>query len=68
MGEIITKRLPFLLLVIVLVFQIKPNFLFKPNGKLREHGYGLDSEGYKKTLFTLHFFIIFVAVLLHKFV
>lgn len=60
----VIKNLPFLLLLIIVVFQIKPSFLFKPNGKPREHGFGLDSEGYKKTMFNLHFFIIVSAAIL----
>lgn len=63
----IIKKLPFLLLLILVIFQTKPAFLFKPNGKPREHGFGLDSEGYKKTMFNLHFFIIVSAVLITKY-
>lgn len=46
---------------VLLLFIMKPRVMFKPNGKPREHGLGLDQEGYKKTLYTVHF-VIFVGV------
>ena len=51
--------------LILALFILKPNVIFKPNGKPREHGFGLDSEGYKKTLYTVHLVVIFGAVLIH---
>ena len=44
------------------IYIIKPNIIFKPNGKLREYGLGYDSEGYRKTLYSMQT-IILVLVL-----
>jgi hypothetical protein len=62
----LSTKIPLLILVIVFLFSLKPVFLFKPNGKPREHGFGLDSEGYKKTIINLHFFIICTSVLIYR--
>lgn len=66
--SILITKLPYLALLIVFIFQIQPSFLFKPNGKPREYGLGLDSEGYKKTILNLHFFILCASVIIYKFV
>lgn len=66
-SKILTK-LAFLALLIIFVFQIQPAPLFKPNEKPREYGFGLDSEGYKKTILNLHFFIICASVIIYKYV
>jgi hypothetical protein len=43
---------------------LKPRLLYKPNGKPREYGIGHDHEGYKKTLYSLHFIVFVVAIFL----
>lgn len=62
---VISKKLkdaiPLYLLGVLSLFYFKPQLIFKPNGKPREYGRGLDSEGYKKTLFTLHFVILILC-------
>lgn len=59
------NMIPVYLLLIVSLFYFKPAILFKPNGKPREYGFGIDSEGYKKTLFTLHFMIIIIVCIIY---
>lgn len=66
MNSKVLTKLAFLALLIVFVFQIQPSFLFKPNEKPREYGFGIDSEGYKKTILNLHFFIICASVIIYK--
>lgn len=56
-------QIALLICAIVLVTYTKPSIIYKPNGKPREYGFGKDSEGFKKTIFTLQTFII-TAVLL----
>lgn len=58
------NKLPYLILLILLIYITKPNIIFKPNGKLRDYGIGYDEEGYKKTLYTLHFIIVITVILL----
>lgn len=61
----VKRQLPFLLTAIVIVYIIKPNILFKPNGKPRVYGIGKDDEGYKKTLYTFQFSIIILALIVN---
>ena len=53
---------------ILILYWFKPNIFFKPNGKPREYGFGIDNEGYKKTLYNLHFIILIIVVLTFKMV
>lgn len=59
---ILSKRvvsfLPIVLLIAALLYFFKPELIFKSNGKMRESGFGMDSEGYKKTLFTFQWILI----------
>jgi hypothetical protein len=50
--------------LIILLYHWKPPFLFKPNGKLKEYGVGVDSEGYKKSVFNIHLIIIIAIIFL----
>jgi hypothetical protein len=58
------NKIPYVILLILIIYILKPNIIFKPNGKLREYGLGYDDEGYKKTLYTLHFIIIITVIIL----
>lgn len=57
----------FISLFIIFIYIIKPNLIFRQDGKLREYGVGLDSDGYKKTLYTMHFFTIIFVIGLYKY-
>jgi hypothetical protein len=59
------RQLPFLLTSIIIIYIVKPNILFKPNGKPRVYGIGKDDEGYKKTLYTFQFLIIILALIIN---
>lgn len=63
-NEVIQK-IPYLLGVIIILYIIKPNIFFKPNGKSRVYGIGHDDEGYKKTLYTFQFIIIILALFVY---
>lgn len=56
----------YVVLFILFIYWLKPNVLFKPNGKPREYGFGIDNEGYKKTLYNLHFIIILIIIIILK--
>jgi len=58
--------LPYLLGTILLIYITKPTILFKPNGKVRNYGMGVDEEGYKKTLYTFQFVIIILIIIFFK--
>lgn len=57
--------IPYLLGIILILYLIKPNIFFKPNGKTRVYGVGFDEEGYKKTLYTFQFAIIIIVLILY---
>lgn len=64
---ILSKRvvsfLPIVLLIAALLYFFKPELVFKSNGKMRESGFGTDSEGYKKTLFTFQWILIVSCII-----
>lgn len=60
----ITSKLLYLLGLIILLYITKPTIVFKPNGKPRQYGVGIDEEGFKKTLYTVHSVTFFGAVLI----
>jgi hypothetical protein len=65
LSDKVKKILPYLLGGILIFYLIKPSISFKPNGQLRNYGVGYDSDGYKKTLYTMHTIIILIAVLVY---
>lgn len=56
--------IPYVICIIILTYILKPSILFKPNGQLRNYGFGYDTDGYKKTLFTMPIIIIFSIILI----
>lgn len=66
-NDNVKNKIPTLFGLIIIIYIIKPAILFKPNGKLREHGIGYDNDGYKKTLYSLHFIIILIVLFLYLF-
>jgi len=51
-----------LVAIIIFIYIIKPAIMFKPNGKVREYGLGYDSEGYKKTMYTMQNIILLTTL------
>lgn len=68
LSQRVYNIIPYLLCIIILLYIIKPSISFKPNNKLREFGFGYDSENYKKTLYTMSNIIIFTVILLLIFI
>lgn len=58
------KQIQYMVIFIIVLFFIKPALFFKSNGKVRLHGVGMDEEGYKKTLYNMHFMILILAIIL----
>jgi hypothetical protein len=65
--KILSNVLYYYLILVLIAFYIKPLFLFKPNGKLREYGVGKDFENYDKTFFNFLTVSVFLIFLLVKF-
>lgn len=59
------RKIPYLIGIVAILYMIKPSIFFKPNGKTRTYGVGVDDEGYKKTLYTFQFAVIIIALVLH---
>ena len=66
-NETLTK-IPYFLLIILVIYKLQPSILFKPNGKLRVYGLGIDDEGYKKSLYTFQFIIVLIAIFITFFI
>lgn len=64
-SDKVKKIIPYLLGTILILYLVKPSISFKPNGQLRNYGFGYDSDGYKKTLYTMHNLIILLSVILY---
>lgn len=65
LSERVKMLIPYLIGIILIIYILKPNIFFKPNGKTRLYGLGFDDEGYKKTLYTFQFAIIIIALVLY---
>lgn len=61
-SDKVKKTLPYLVGLIILLYMYKPSLLFKPNGQLREYGFGFDKDGYKKTLYTMQNIIFVITI------
>jgi hypothetical protein len=58
------QKIFYIIFIIFALYIIKFPLFFKPNGKPREYGIGIDNEGYRKTLYTFQFAILIIAVIL----
>lgn len=65
LKSVFSKQLLYLICIIVMLYIIKPNILFKPNGKIREYGFNYSTDGFKRTLFTMHTIVIMSVILLY---
>lgn len=46
---------------------MKPSISFKPNGQLRNYGFGYETgpDNYRKTLYTMQNIIIFITIIMY---
>lgn len=65
LSQKVKMLIPYLIGIILIIYILKPNIFFKPNGKIRLYGLGHDDEGYKKTLYTFQFAIIIITLILY---
>lgn len=65
LSEKVKTLIPYLVGIILIIYLLKPNIFFKPNGKTRVYGLGYDDQGYKKTLYTFQFAIIILVLMLY---
>ena len=65
LSEKVKMLIPYLVGIILIIYLLKPNIFFKPNGKTRIYGLGYDDQGYKKTLYTFQFAILIMALIVY---
>lgn len=63
-SEKVSNIFPIIIVIILILYFVKPSFMFKANGQTRHYGVGYDSNDYKKTLYTMQNVIIFTTILL----
>jgi hypothetical protein len=68
LSDKVKRILPYLIGTIIVLYIARPSLTFKPSGQLRNYGFGYDSDGYKKTLYTLPMIIIFLTVFLYIYI
>lgn len=68
LSDKVKRLLPYLIGSIIILYIVRPSISFKPSGQLRNYGFGYDSDGYKKTLYTLPILIIFLTVVLYMYI
>lgn len=60
----ITNKILYFIFFSIIVFILKPSFIFKNDNSFREFGVGIDRDGHKKTLFNIFVLNLIVIVLL----
>lgn len=68
LSDKVKRILPYLIGIIIVFYITKPSISFKPSGQLRNYGFGYDTDGYKKTLYTVQNLIILVTIVLYLFI
>jgi hypothetical protein len=63
-SEEFKEKVLLVIFSILAYYLLKPSITFKPSGRPREYGFGIDSEGYKKTVYTMQNIIILIVILL----
>jgi hypothetical protein len=64
-SQDIINKICILVGILISIYIIKPNILFKPNGKVRDYGVGYDYDGYRKSLYSMQTLIIILAVIIY---
>jgi hypothetical protein len=68
LNNIVLYTIIYVSIFIYIMYYTKPHVMFKPNGKIREFGLGIDYEGYKKTLYNLQFIILVLTIIIYRFI
>jgi hypothetical protein len=63
--EALKTRMIYLIFLIIGLYFLKPDFIFKPDGTPREYGVGYDSEGYHKTFYTFQVVIVIMTAIIY---
>ncbi|NBU33712.1 hypothetical protein EB118_05360 [bacterium] len=66
--ELLLKKALYVAILVAIVYLLKPGLAFKPNGQHREYGVGVDSQGYKKSVYTMFTFVVVIVVLVNKYI
>jgi hypothetical protein len=63
----VQNKIPYIIAIIIIIYILKPNFIFKPNGSHREYGLGYDRDGYKRSIYSMHVVIILIVIVSYLF-
>lgn len=63
----VQNKIPYVIGIIMLLYILKPNIIFKPNGEHREYGFGYDRDGYKRSIYPMHVVIILLVAVIYLF-
>lgn len=61
LSENSKNAIPVFLIIIFVLYSLKPHFLFGTDGKPKNNGLGSNSDGTKKTVFSMNNLIIILA-------
>lgn len=67
LGSDLLTRIVFVMGFVVMLYTIKPCFIFKTDGTPRRWGVGVDEQGHKKTLLDARNVILVFCILLVKY-
>jgi hypothetical protein len=67
LGSGLLTRIVFVMGFVVMLYSVKPRFIFKVDGKPRQWGVGVDEQGHRKTLLDARNVILVFCILLVKY-
>ncbi len=63
----VQNKIPYIIGTVIILYILKPNAIFKPNGTHREYGFGYDRDGYKRSIYSMHFVILLIVIFVYVF-
>jgi hypothetical protein len=63
----VQNKIPYVIGIIIILYILKPNAIFKPSGEHREYGFGYDRDGYKRSIYSMHFVILLIVIVIYVF-
>lgn len=65
MSDLLSDRaknaIPIFIILILIIYSVKPKMMFSPDGKPKSNGVGRNSDGTKKTVFSMNNLVILIA-------
>lgn len=61
LSDNVKNAIPVFFIILLVIYSLKPSLLFNSDGKLKVHGIGRNSDGTKKTVFSMNNLVIILA-------